>query len=187
MPHLYPPDPSFPPDNGAERAVWEALRDQLPDEAALFSGVRLLEDAQEYEIDLVVAWPGVGVAAIETKGGHISRADGAWFQGSGTTRHRIDPVAQVQGARHALQRQVQRHDTPAAHARTAHMVAFPFATVPPEWATLDLPRTMTIDRSDLAAGHKVAARVKAAIEQHGQGTSPLRDRKSTRLNSSHWE
>ncbi len=173
MPHLYPPDPSFPQDRGAERAVWEALRDQLPDDAALFSGVRLLDGAQEYEIDLVVAWPGVGLAAIETKGGHITRVDGAWYQGSGDARRRIDPVAQVQSARHALQRQLELERAPAAHARTAHLVAFPFAAVPANWETLDLPRTMTIDRTDLTTAFTVASRVKAAIERHGQGSGPL--------------
>ncbi|HEY3438747.1 MAG TPA: nuclease-related domain-containing protein, partial [Actinotalea sp.] len=102
MPLLYPDDPRFPADGGAERSVWEALRDQLPDDAVLLAGVRLLHGPDEREIDALVAWPGVGLAAIEVKGGHVTRDDGAWFQGSGADRHRIDPVGQIQAARHTL-------------------------------------------------------------------------------------
>lgn len=72
MPRLYPDDPLFRADNGAERAVWQALRDQLPNDVALFAGPRLLGDGEERELDLVVVWPGVGLAAIEVKGGHIT-------------------------------------------------------------------------------------------------------------------
>src|SRR5665811_1415248 len=82
MPHLYPPSPRFPPDDGgAEHAVWRALADQLPDDVALFHGLRIQEAAHEHEIDLLIAWPGVGLAAIEVKGGHITRDAGAWHQG----------------------------------------------------------------------------------------------------------
>src|SRR6478736_1223982 len=104
MPRLYPPAPDFRDTGGAERSGWEALRDQLPDDVALFAGVRLQADEIEREIDLLVAWPGVGLAAIEVKGGHVVRTHGQWWQGSGAQRHPIDPVYQVQQARHALQR-----------------------------------------------------------------------------------
>ncbi len=175
MVRSFPPEPRFPDDGGSERAVWEALCEQLPDEAVVFHGVHLQEDEQEYEIDLVVAWPRVGVAAIEVKGGHIERADGIWYQGSGTHRHRIDPVAQVQGARHALQALLRERGTLAGSSRTAHLVAFPHRYVPSTWDTLDLPREMLIDRGDVESGGGVAQRVKHAIERHGQGHFPLDD------------
>ncbi|ANC32156.1 Nuclease-related domain protein [Isoptericola dokdonensis DS-3] len=175
MVRLLPPDPRFPDDGGAERAVWEALADALPDGAALFHGVHLQEGAQEYEIDVLVAWPGVGIAAIEVKGGYVDRVDGAWYQGSGDARHRIDPVAQVQGARHALQALLRERGDLAASSRTAHLVAFPHRYVPGDWQTLDLPRDMLVDRGDLESPGQVAARVKHAIERHGQGHFPLDD------------
>ena len=91
MPRLYPPSPRFPPDDGgAEHAVWCALADQLPDDVALFHGLRIQEAAHEHELDLLIAWPGVGLAAIEVKGGHITRdgtavglvdTSGEWFSG----------------------------------------------------------------------------------------------------------
>jgi hypothetical protein len=74
-PRCYPPEPEFGPDRRAEWQVWKVLRDQLPDDAALLHSVPLIERATEYEADLVVAWPGVGVAVIEVKGGQVSRRD----------------------------------------------------------------------------------------------------------------
>ncbi|MBD5785052.1 NERD domain-containing protein [Cellulosimicrobium terreum] len=173
MPHAYPPEPSFPDDGGAERAVWDALGSQLPDDAVLFHGVHLQEGPQEYEIDVIVAWPGVGLAALEVKGGHVDRVDGMWFQGNGERRHRIDPLSQVQGARHALQALLRDRGVWAGDARTAHIVALPHRYVPADWATLDLPRDMLVDRGDLERPGGVAARVKHAIERHGQGHAPL--------------
>ncbi|HEY3545169.1 MAG TPA: NERD domain-containing protein [Propionicimonas sp.] len=170
MPRLYPDDPLFPADNGAERAVWQALRDQLPDEVALFAGRNLLDDGRERELDLVVAWPGVGIAAIEVKGGHIAHEAGAWFQGSGTNRHRIDPVGQVQAARHLLTEMLGRRGLTAGKSRAAHLVAFPQFDVPRHWEIAEAPREIIIDRNDLPMA---AQRVKHAIERQGAGHRPL--------------
>ena len=151
MPRLYPEDPVFRDDVGAERTVWEALRDQLPDDVALFAGVGLQDGATEREIDLLVAWPGVGLAVIEVKGGHVTREAGTWWQGSGERRHEIDPVRQVQDARHVLHQLLVRYGYDAARARTAHVVALPHVHVPQDWAAPELPRTMLLDRTDLAS------------------------------------
>lgn len=175
MVRLFPPEPVFPDDGGAERAVWETLRDQLPDDAVLFHGVNLQHDDRESEIDVVVAWPGVGIAAIEVKGGHVDHVDGVWYQGNGERRHRIDPLRQVQSARHALQELLRRRHEPACTARTAHVVAFPHRFVPRDWEAVGLPRDMLVDRSDVETWHGVAGRVKHAVERHGQGRAPLDD------------
>src|SRR6478736_7935194 len=147
MPRLYPADPPFRDDVGAERVVWEALRDQLPDDVALFAGVGLQDGSTEREIDLLVAWPGVGLAVIEVKGGHVTREDGAWWQGSGPRRHEIDPVHQVQDARHVLHQLLLRYGLDAARARSAHVVALPHVYVAQDWAAPELPRTMLMDRN----------------------------------------
>lgn len=169
MARLYPPDPAMH-DTGAERVVWEALRDQLPPDAVVFADVGLLDGTIEREIDLLVAWPGVGLAAIEVKGGAVQRVDGQWWQGSGAERHAIDPVYQVQQARHALTRLVDQHGLDAAHARSVHLVALPHVQVPPSWETPDLPRSLVIGRQDLGSA---ADRVKRAIQEHGQGQALL--------------
>ncbi|WNB86469.1 NERD domain-containing protein [Cellulomonas sp. ATA003] len=170
MPRLFPEHPRFPADYGAERAVWQALHDQLPDDAALFAGRRLLANGEERELDLVVAWPGVGIATIEVKGGHITHEAGAWFQGSGSNRHRISPVEQVQDARHLLTTMLSRRRLAAAYARTAHLVSFPQFRVPRDWEIAEAPREIVIDRDDLPTA---AQRVKHAIEHQGAGHRPL--------------
>src|SRR6218665_3387480 len=129
MPRLLPTDPDFRDGGVAERAVWEALRDQLPDDAVVFSNVGLQDGATEREIDLLVAWPGVGLAAIEVKGGHVTRRDGHWWQGSRDAQHAFDPVHQVQEARHVLTGLLLQHGLEAAHARIAHIVALPHTPV----------------------------------------------------------
>ncbi len=169
---LIPEAPHFPHDGGAERVVWEALRDQLPDDAVLFAGVAMQDGAHECEIDLLVAWPGFGLAAIEVKGGFVQRANGQWLQGSGAKRHEIDPVRQVRTARHLLQRLLEREGLDAAHSRIAHLVALPHTPVSRETHLPDLPRPMLIDRDDLG---RAAHRVVRAIEDHGKGHAPLDD------------
>ncbi|PJI95142.1 nuclease-related domain-containing DEAD/DEAH box helicase [Luteimicrobium subarcticum] len=173
MPRLYPPSPHFPDDGGAEHAVWRALADQLPDDAVLFWGLRLVLDAHEHEIDGLVLWPGFGVAAVEVKGGHVTRSGGAWWQGSGETRHRIDPVGQVQGARHALQTLLARRGAPGSGARFAHLVALPHVFAPAAWDAVDLPRGLLVDRADLETGLGVAHRVRTALTAHGSGWGDL--------------
>ncbi|WP_456844353.1 NERD domain-containing protein [Cellulomonas sp. P5_C6] len=170
MPRLYPEEPRFRDDVGAERAVWEALRDQLPDDVALFADVGLQDGSTEREVDLLVAWPGVGLAVIEVKGGHVTREDGGWWQGSGVNRHAIDPVHQVQQARHVLHELLRRAGLDAARARSAHLVALPHTFVPRDWAAPELPRTMLVDRDDVG---RAAGVVKHAIDLHGAGFAPL--------------
>ena len=173
-PRLIPPDPHFAGSRAGaagERAVWRALRDTLPDDAALLADLGVLEGAREHEIDVLVVWPGVGLGVIEVKSGPIERRDGAWYQGRPPTAHRIDPVRQAQDARHALTRWLARNGLPdAARVRTVHLVAFPHTAVPPDWHAPEAPRGIVLDRDDLA---HAAARVRAAIEEHGGGHAPL--------------
>jgi Nuclease-related domain/UvrD-like helicase C-terminal domain len=147
--------------------VWEALRDQLPALAALFHSVGLLEGGREYEADLVVAWPGVGIAVIEVKGGRVTREAGQWWQNhvSGG-RDRIDPVRQAQDCRHVLSRLLTDRNCAAERARTAHLVAFPYTTVPSEWEAPDCPRGMVLDSTDM---DNAANAVAAAVRSHGGG------------------
>jgi hypothetical protein len=169
MTRLFPTDPPTR-DAGAERVVWEALRNQLPDDAVLFAGVGLQDDEVEREIDLLVAWPGVGMAVLEVKGGYVTRDGDGWLQGNASLRHQIDPVYQVQQTRHVFTRLLRRHKLSAADARIVHLVALPQTAVPPDWDSADLPRAMVLDRNDLGSA---AGRVKQAIDRHGVGRAPL--------------
>jgi hypothetical protein len=169
----FPTEPEFADERRAERVVWEALRDQLPDDVALFHSVGLLEGDREQELDLLVAWPGVGLAVVEVKGGHVTRDADGWHQESKGVRRKIgSPVLQVQDGRHVLTRYLQQRAPAAAKSRTAHLIALPFTTVPASWEAPDCPRGMVVDRDDVRSA---ADRVKKAIEQHGAGHQPLGD------------
>lgn len=171
MARCFPSDPEFAEERRAERVVWEALRKVLPDDAALFHSVGLLDGAREQELDLLVAWPGIGLAVLEVKGGLITRDADGWWQSSGTQRRPVSPVQQAQDGKHVLLRYLKQHAHEAANARSAHLVAFPFTKVPADWqAPPDCPRAIVIDQSDL---QDVASVVRRAIEQHGAGHQPL--------------
>ena len=170
-PRCYPPEPEFGPGGTAERRVWEVLRDQLPDGAALLHSVAMIERVVEHEADLVVAWPGVGIAVIEVKGGHVSRRDGQWYQSSrGDTHPMKDPVRQAQDCKHVLHRLLVEYGSEAARARSAHLVAFPFTDIGPSWSYAGCARDMILARTDLASA---SDRVRAAIDRHGAGHAPL--------------
>jgi len=173
VPRLLPPSPEWADGRHGERAVWEALRDALPDEVALLHSVWLVERDHEYEADLVVAWPGVGICVVEVKGGQVSRdGSGRWFQTKAgqPPRPMGNPMTQASHCRHVLQRYLAGRHADAARSRTAHVVAMPHMALPQSFDAADMPRTLVIDKSDLA---DVAGRVREAIERHGDGHQPL--------------
>jgi hypothetical protein len=172
MPRCFPAEPDFPEERRAERVVWEALRDQLPDDAALFHSLQLKERNHEYEADLVVVWPGVGIGVIEVKGGQVSFAEGQWRQSGGPEgAHDIaDPVVQAQDACHALHRHLEHRTPEGAKGRSAHLVAFPYTQVPSGWSTPGCPRELVIDSTDLRSAATI---VKNVIESFGLGHAPL--------------
>ncbi|MBM6590341.1 NERD domain-containing protein [Brevibacterium sp. RIT803] len=63
---LIPQQPDF---NGstAEEAVWNSLCEQLPDETTMVHGQRLTGDDKDVEIDILVLWPGIGIAVVESR------------------------------------------------------------------------------------------------------------------------
>jgi hypothetical protein len=156
VPILVPAHPLFGEGVRAERAVWEVLRDQLPDEAVLLRSLRVQERQNEYEADIVVLIPGAGWAVIEVKGGDVRRVDGAWEQRQKGLWQPIDPVGQAQSCRHVLQCYLARHGSSAEHSRAVHMVAVPDCDVGDDIESPGLPRPLLIDRHDLKqAFHKV--------------------------------
>jgi hypothetical protein len=170
MAKLVPAHPLFGDGERAERAVWEALRDQLPDDAVLFHGLRLQERQHEYEADLVILLPGTGWAVIEVKGGDVRRQDGVWEQRQKGIWHRIDPVGQAQNCRHVLQRSLARYASQAEHSRAVHLVALPDRDAGGGFEAPELPRALLIDRQDLK---HVVQRLRQALEVHGGGSAPL--------------
>ncbi|MFD1212236.1 NERD domain-containing protein [Arthrobacter sp. GCM10027362] len=167
MPRCIPERPDFGPDRHAEREVWEALEHQLPSDAILMHSANLNENGREREIDLLVLWPGVGIAAIEVKGGRVSYEAGRWYQqGNGSKYPLQDPVAQVQDARHMLQRYLGAHLGVRNEGRFAHLLAFPYTPVPRGWEIPGCSRSMVIAREDLV---RAGEAVRGAINTYGDG------------------
>lgn len=168
MPHLIPADPPDDTrDHGAERAVWEALRDLLPPEALLLSGLRIHEQGIEREIDLLVVWPPHGIAVVEVKGGSVRRQDGSWIQGAGQG-HRIDPVLQADRAKFALRDHLSTVAPSTRNLRFAHLIALPHTRVPADVRPTDLPRPMLIDAATLADG-SLETQLLATLARHSTG------------------
>ena len=62
-------EPTFA--NEAERLVWETLRDQLPGDAILVSGLRIVDETLDHEADIIVLLPDAGIVVVEVKGGSV--------------------------------------------------------------------------------------------------------------------
>src|SRR3546814_21082711 len=89
----FPEDPRFV--NGAEREVFEALRDGLGDDDVVIANLRLTDEKKDHEADLVVLMPDIGIAVLEVKGGSVWFDDDGWKQTRGGREVRIDTVEQT--------------------------------------------------------------------------------------------
>ncbi|ROP45746.1 NERD domain-containing protein [Pseudokineococcus lusitanus] len=159
---LVPAEPDFA--HASERDVVHRLRDGLPDDAVIVCGQRFSDREQDREADVIVAWPGVGVAVMEVKGGSVFRRDGRWRQSSGDGVKVVHPVDQARTCKYLLREALRRHPRwPLAEdLRSVHLVALPATTLPPDHDTTDAPRWMVLDRTDLPW---VAERVRDALDR----------------------
>ena len=166
-----PEQPEFGQGQLAEKAVWSALKNSLPDECVLAHSVQVRDGRSEHEIDLLVLWTGVGMAAIEVKGGQVSIADGQWYQSDRSAKRRIlSPVAQSQSSMHALKNWLEDHLGSRLSSRSVYMVSLPYTDVPRDWTMAGCPRPLILDQSDTKSP---ADLVRRAIESEGGGASPL--------------
>lgn len=170
--HLIPPDPEFTEGQFAEKFVWDVLKAELPDDVVLAHSVQVRHGRAEHEIDILVLWPGVGLAAIEVKGGLVTNEHGQWFQSGGPDgRHKLqDPLAQSQGSMHAFKEWLQDHTGALLTSRFAYLAAFPYSSVGPDWVRSGNPRAIILDQGDL---RDPAGKIRRAIEDEGGGTGPL--------------
>lgn len=166
-----PEVPEFGDGQVAEKAVWQALRNSLPDDCVLAHSVQVRDGRAEHEIDLLVLWPGVGMAAIEVKGGLVSIDNGQWCQSDRSGKHRIlSPVAQSQGSLHAFKNWIGRQLGTPVTSRFAYMVALPYTPVRQDWDMAGCPRALVLDKADVASPAEL---VREAIEREGGGASVL--------------
>ncbi|WP_113716985.1 NERD domain-containing protein [Arthrobacter dokdonensis] len=169
---LIPPDPDFSEGQLAEKAVWDLLRAELPDDVVLAHSVQVRNGRAEHEIDILVLWPGVGLAAIEVKGGLVTNAGGQWFQSGGPDGKRKlpDPLAQSQGSMHAFKEWLQDQLGSHLTSRFVYMAALPYSAVPQDWVRAGNPRVLILDQDDC---RNPAELIRHAIESEGGGTGPL--------------
>ncbi|MBG6183031.1 hypothetical protein IWX65_000978 [Arthrobacter sp. CAN_A214] len=169
--YCIPEEPDFGDGHAAERAVWEKLRACLPDDVILAHSVQVRNGSAEHEIDLLVLWPGVGLAAIEVKGGQVGIERGQWYQSDRSGRHNIQsPVAQSQGSLHAFKSWIGNQIGTALTSRFAYLVCLPYTTVPADWTLSGCPRSLILDSGDLQSP---AEKIRSAIETEGGGASSL--------------
>ena len=67
-------EPTFA--NAAERLVWETLRDQLPEDALLVSGLRIVDETLDHEADIIALVPGAGIVVVGAGRGRLVHRPG---------------------------------------------------------------------------------------------------------------
>lgn len=164
-----PVTPEF--EHPTERAVWEVLRDQLPDEAVLIANQRFVDRRGDVEADLIVALPGAGFAVVEVKGGAVTCDGRTWRQtGGGVRGKEIRPQDQGRRAKYALRDYLRRDARWAERPiRLAHLVAFPASRVAADVELPDCPRWLVVDRDDLS---QILNIVRAVLLDSKQVTPP---------------
>lgn len=166
-----PEKPIFDEGHSAERAVWQLLKSALPDGVVLAHSVQVRHGSSEHEIDLLVLWPGVGIAAIEVKGGLVGVDRGQWYQSDRSGKRPIlSPLVQSQGSKHAFQEWIGEQLGNPLTSRFAYMASLPYTSVPRDWTLSGAPRALILGRDDLPAA---AEKIRHAIETEASGATQL--------------
>ncbi|MGY1810153.1 NERD domain-containing protein [Blastococcus sp. SYSU D00669] len=158
---LFPDQPRY--GSRSEELFVRTLQEQLPDDAVLFCNLRFSDGSQDREADVVVGWPGVGIAVVEVKGGSVWLDRGGWRQAWDGGERVIHPVDQAVACKYLLCEYLADHPRwTAGRPRTAHLVALPATTLPDAFVAPGLARWMALDTSDVP---HAAARIRAALER----------------------
>jgi NAD(P)-dependent dehydrogenase (short-subunit alcohol dehydrogenase family) len=142
----------------AERKVFEALRDQLSDEWAVFHSASVIyrdhaEGARDDEGDFVLCHPDQGIVCLEVKGGGIECRHGAFYRlPAGGPRERMpDPFGRALNHRYALQRKIAEVDGwQDDRLFLVHALALPDISVHSLVLGPDAPPQIVADRNDLS-------------------------------------
>ncbi len=147
-----PEHPAFVTES--EREVWQRLVATLRDEDVVQSGVRLHDERQDHEADLVLLLPGAGVVVVEVKGGSVWVEGDRWRQRRGGRDVTIDPVDQSRSTMYAIREYVERdprwRDSSRTRIRWAHSVVTPYSSFDADFAMPDCPRWAVHGREDMA-------------------------------------
>lgn len=166
-----PTEPEFGDGQLAEKFVWERLKNRLPNDVVLAHSVNVRNGGVEHEIDLLVLWPGVGLAAIEVKGGLVRVENNQWQQSDRNGwRNMKSPVAQSKSSKHAFKSWIGDQLGTQLSSRFADMVSLPYTEVPQDWSMAGYPRELILDEHDIV---DPATAIRRAIETEGSGQSGL--------------
>ena len=126
------------------------LMKQLPIDAAIVCNLKILENNLEFEMDLIVFWPEIGVAVLEIKGGDVTPNEDATFtQRDAREAREIDPMGQAAKNVHALKRFLGLKSS-VQHFAARPMVVLPYADIPSSYSRPTIPRSLIHDDIDLA-------------------------------------
>ncbi len=113
--------------------------------------LRLTDHTGDREADAVVVWPGVGVAVVEVKGGHVGYADGHWWLGERRRPRRIDPVRQARECKYQIRDVLRRHPRwSGGDPRMVHHVVLPSTRLPETFAVAECPRGLVSDQDQMS-------------------------------------
>jgi Nuclease-related domain/UvrD-like helicase C-terminal domain/AAA domain len=156
MARMYPDHLDERTQSKAERALYEALREQLDESYVVFHHVGWLahdkrKHPQDGEADFVIAHADRGVLVIEVKGGTIRRDSktGYWTttSASGVTEVIADPVEQAKDSKYVLLDRLKL--ALSRYIVIGHAVAFPDVAVKSTFLGLTLPRQIVLDATDV--------------------------------------
>lgn len=145
----------------SEREVWELLCQRLRPQDVLLANVRLTNQAQDHEADLIVLMPQVGIVVVEVKGAQVWLQEGGWHQSQGSGTGSIRLVEQARGNKYAVSEYVESDprwgSSSRSRVRWAHSVVLPYSSLHEDFAMPDCPRWMVHDRRDLPdLAHRLA-------------------------------
>jgi predicted ATPase len=174
MAHMIPEAPAAGTTSRAEIALFDVLRDKVPDAYTVFHHVAWLgrDDegrAKEGEADFVIAHPTHGTMVLEVKGGAISyrSATDTWTSGPHTIG---DPFGQARRSAHALS-DALRGARGGGRYRIGQAVAFPDTRVVADLRP-DAPKEIVLSATDLTSPETKVRSILEFWRDDGRGPVP---------------
>ena len=145
----------------AEKELYEAFRDQLPDSYTVFHSISWLGRRRgrrrpaDGEADFIICHPRLGVLVLEVKGGLVGRDErGQWFsvrRNDGVTVDIKDPLAQARANKYALiDKMNELPNWPGPLPTIEYAVAFPNGVTDLNAVSLAGPAEIIMQHSDLS-------------------------------------
>ncbi len=179
MARMYPPELlEGSVKSRAEDQVYEALRDDLPDEWEVFHSASFIvrdhaTGADDDEVDFVLVHPDRAIVCLEVKGGAFECRDGEFFRRKdGKTEHMRDPFTQALDHRYNFSRLLDDYRTGAGRDTfLVHGLAFPNVNIYSLVLAPDAPHQIVIDAREMRDGMAKAIDVLLA---HHEGSREKR-------------